>query len=62
MKVRIGFGFGVRTRVIEHSYPQVVDALEDLGYDSLWLSERVGGDAPDPTVAMAYAAARTTRL
>ena len=62
MKVRIGFGFGVRTRVIEHSYPQVVDALEDLGYDSLWLSERIGGDAPDPTVAMAYAAARTTRL
>ena len=45
MKVRIGFGFGVRTRVIEHSYPQVVDALEDLGYDSLWLSERIGGDA-----------------
>jgi probable F420-dependent oxidoreductase len=33
-----------------------------LRFDSLWLSERIGGQAPDPVVAMAYAAGRTTRL
>ena len=32
------------------------------GFDSLWLSERISGEAPDPVVAMSYAAGRTTRL
>jgi probable F420-dependent oxidoreductase len=40
----------------------VVDALERLRFDSLWLSERIGGEAPDPLVAMAFAAGRTTKL
>jgi probable F420-dependent oxidoreductase len=62
MKVRIGVGLGVRTRLNDHGYAQVVDALERLRFDSLWLSERLGGEAPDPLVAMAFAAGRTTRL
>ena len=62
MKVRIGFGFGVRTKLNDRGFGDVVDALEDLRYDSLWLSERIGGEAPDPLVAMAFAAGRTTRL
>src|SRR3546814_4960134 len=40
----------------------MVDALEDLRFDSLWLSERVTGDSPDPVVALAVAAGRTQRL
>jgi probable F420-dependent oxidoreductase len=43
-------------------FTQVVDALERLRFDSLWLSERIGGEAPDPLVAMAFAAGRTTKL
>ena len=62
MKVRIGFGFGVRTRLNDDGFATVVDALERLRFDSLWLSERISGDAPDPLVAMAFAAGRTTKL
>ena len=62
MKVRIGYGFGVRTRLNDDGFTTVVDALERLRFDSLWLSERLGGEAPDPLVAMAFAAGRTTRL
>ncbi len=62
MKVRIGVGFGVRTTLNDDGFAQVVDALESLRFDSLWLSERIGGAAPDPLVAMAFAAGRTTRL
>ena len=40
----------------------MVDALEELRFDSLWLSERVTGDCPDPVVALAHAAGRTQRL
>ncbi|MGB8860245.1 MAG: TIGR03854 family LLM class F420-dependent oxidoreductase [Ilumatobacteraceae bacterium] len=62
MKVRIGFGLGVRTKLNDTGFAQVVDALEALRFDSLWLSERIGGEAPDPLVAMAFAAGRTQRL
>lgn len=62
MKVRIGVGFGTRTALHDESYGEVVDELERLGFDSLWLSERVNGPAPDPLVAMAYGAGRTKRL
>jgi probable F420-dependent oxidoreductase len=62
VKVRVGFGLGTRTRINDGSFGEVVDALERLHFDSLWLSERIGGEAPDPVVGMAYAAGRTTRL
>ncbi len=63
MKVRIGFGLGTQTRANEPGpFGELVDALEDLRYDSLWLSERLTGDAPDPLVALAFTAGRTTRL
>jgi probable F420-dependent oxidoreductase len=62
MKVRIGFGFGTRTALNDDGFATVVDALERLRFDSLWLSERIGGEAPDPLVAMAFAAGRTTKL
>jgi probable F420-dependent oxidoreductase len=63
MKIRIGFGLGTHTNANEAgSFGDLVDALEDLRYDSLWLSERLTGDAPDPLVALAFAAGRTRRL
>ena len=62
MKVRVGFGLGVRTRLNDTGFLDVVDALEDLRYDSLWVSERIGGECPDPVVAMSMAAARTKKL
>ena len=46
VKVRIGYGFGVRTKLNDAGFATVVDALERLRFDSLWLSERLGGDAP----------------
>lgn len=62
MKIRIGFGLGTQTRLHDETYGTVVDALEKHDFDSLWLSERISGDAPDPLVAMAYGAGRTTKL
>ena len=62
MKVRVGFGLGVRTSFNDETFGDLVDALEDLRFDSLWLSERISGDAPDPVVALSFAAGRTTRL
>jgi probable F420-dependent oxidoreductase len=62
MKVRIGFGLGVGGLRDDGRFGELVDALEDHGFDSLWLSERVAGDAPDPLVGLAFAAGRTQRM
>ncbi len=63
MKIRIGFGLGTRTLTNDMTrFGSFVDDLERLGYDSLWMSERIGGPAPDPVVALAFAAGRTARL
>ena len=63
MKIRIGFGLGARTGVDDQDrYRLLVDELERLRFDSLWVSERINAPGPDPTVAMAIAAARTERL
>jgi probable F420-dependent oxidoreductase len=63
MKIRIGYGLGTRNATNDHErFDQLVDSLERLGFDSLWLSERITGDCPDPLVGMAYACGRTTKL
>ncbi len=62
MKVRIGYGLGVQGLRRDGTLPELVDGLETLGFDSLWLSERLTGDAPDPLVGLAFAAGRTTKL
>ncbi|MEJ7584074.1 MAG: TIGR03619 family F420-dependent LLM class oxidoreductase [Acidimicrobiales bacterium] len=63
MKIRIGFGLGTRTLTNDAaSFGPFVDTLERLRFDSLWLSEQLTGDAPDPLVALAFAAGRTERL
>jgi probable F420-dependent oxidoreductase len=63
VKIRIGFGLGTRTLTNDQrTFAPFIDALEDLGFDSLWLSERLGGECPDPVVGMAFAAGRSERL
>ncbi len=63
MKVCIGFGLGTQSLTNDSArFGALVDALEDLRFDSLWLSERLTGDAPDPLVALAFAAGRTRKL
>jgi probable F420-dependent oxidoreductase len=43
-------------------FAHLVDRLEELGFDSLWMSERLGSIAPDPLMALAVAAGRTEKL
>jgi probable F420-dependent oxidoreductase len=62
VKVRIGYGLGVRASSDPERFAALVDGLERLRFDSLWLSERVTGDCPDPIVGLAMAAGRTQRL
>jgi probable F420-dependent oxidoreductase len=64
MKVRVGYGYGGQgVRPLgSTSYDSLVDGLERLGFDSLWLTERVNADTLDPIAGLAYAAGRTRRL
>lgn len=60
MKIRFGVGLGADTAPDRLS--GIVDHLESNGADSIWFSELVYSPAVDPTVGMAYALSRTTRL
>jgi probable F420-dependent oxidoreductase len=63
VKVRIGYGLGTRSLTNDAArFNAMVDALEAIGFDSLWLSERITGDCPDPLIGLAVAAGRTTKL
>ena len=63
MKVRIGFGLGTLGATQDGaSFGALVETLEGLRFDSLWLSERATGPTLDPLVALAVAAGRSTRL
>jgi probable F420-dependent oxidoreductase len=62
MKVRIGYGLGVQGLRRDGTFGELVDTLETLRFDSLWLSERLTGDAPDPLVGLSFAAGRTKKL
>ena len=60
MKVRFGFTAG--PEVGAESLPTLVDDLERLGFDSLWIPEVLLQPTLDPIVALTFAAARTTTL
>lgn len=64
MKIRVGFGLGTTATagMGAEAFWGVVDACEALRFDSIWFSERAGGDLPDPLAAMAATAGRTSRL
>jgi probable F420-dependent oxidoreductase len=60
VKVRIGVGLGGESEPAH--FAAAVDRIEELGIDSLWLSELVFAPQVDPFVGMAFALSRTSRL
>jgi probable F420-dependent oxidoreductase len=62
MKTRVGFGLGNLRPMDGDALGALAEAMERHGFDSLWLSERISGPAPDPVLALTFAAARTRRI
>ncbi len=62
MKVRVGFGITGARPGSPSEFGALVDGLEQFGWDSLWLSERMAAPSPDPVTALAFAAGRTERI
>ena len=62
VKVRIGYGLGTRASSDPDRFAALVTGLEARRFDSLWLSERVTGDCPDPIVGLGVAAGLTTKI
>ena len=64
MKIRIGVGPGVggAAGMGAEQFNGLIDACERIGWDSIWFSERVGGDILDPLAAMSVAIGRSQRL
>jgi len=60
VKVRIGVGTGGSLGL--NDLGEVVTGLEELGFDSLWLSEVLTAPVLDPLVGLTWTAARTTKL
>ncbi|HEY3096651.1 MAG TPA: LLM class flavin-dependent oxidoreductase, partial [Acidimicrobiia bacterium] len=62
MKVRIGYGLGNLRPLDGDRLGALAEAIEHHGFDSLWLSERISGPAPDPLLGLTFAAARTRHI
>jgi alkanesulfonate monooxygenase SsuD/methylene tetrahydromethanopterin reductase-like flavin-dependent oxidoreductase (luciferase family) len=62
MKVRFGFTCRGQADLALDDFPQLVDDLERLRFDSIWLPELMLNGPFDPLVGLAHAAARTERL
>ena len=61
MKVRIGVGTGGAISTPD-ALAELVRGLDELGFDSLWLSEVLTGPVLDPLVGLSWAAANNPRL
>jgi probable F420-dependent oxidoreductase len=61
MKIRIGVGAGGASPTVE-ALAELVRGLDELGFDSLWLSEVLTGPVIDPVVGLSWAAATNPRL
>jgi probable F420-dependent oxidoreductase len=61
MKIRIGVGAGSGSCTTE-SMDELVTGLDELGFDSLWLSEVLTGPGLDPVVGLGWAASSNPRL
>src|SRR5258708_23599735 len=59
MKMRLGGGDG---SMPAETLAELVKARDDLGFDSLWLSEVLTGPVIDPAVGLSWAAASNPRL
>jgi probable F420-dependent oxidoreductase len=61
MKIRIGVGAGGASLKTD-ALAELVTGLDQLGFDSLWLSEVLTGPGLDPVVGLSWAAASNPRL
>jgi probable F420-dependent oxidoreductase len=61
MKIRIGVGASGASSTPE-ALGELVSAIDELGFDSLWLSEVLTGPVIDPAVGLAWAAASNPRV
>jgi probable F420-dependent oxidoreductase len=61
MKIRIGVGAATGAATPQ-ALGEIVRGLDELGFDSLWLSEVLTGPVVDPTVGLAWAAANNPRV
>src|SRR6266571_3198277 len=61
MKIRIGVGASGASSTPE-ALAELVTAIDELGFDSLWLSEVLTGPGLDPIVGLAWAAATNPRM
>jgi probable F420-dependent oxidoreductase len=62
MKIRVGYGLGNLRSLDGERLGDLAEAIEHNGFDSLWLSERISGPAPDPLLGLTFAAARTKKI
>ncbi|MGO9027308.1 MAG: LLM class flavin-dependent oxidoreductase [Acidimicrobiales bacterium] len=62
MKVRIGVGVGALALPDHQGFAQLVDDLDELGFDSIWMPEILTAPTVDPLAALAFAAAHNPRL
>src|SRR6202158_4709835 len=61
MKIRIGVGAAGASSTPE-ALADLVTSIDELGFDSLWLSEVLTGPVIDPVVGLAWAAAANPRV
>jgi probable F420-dependent oxidoreductase len=61
MKIRIGIGVASASSNPE-TLADIVTGIDELGFDSLWLSEVLTGPVIDPAIGLAWAAASNPRL
>jgi probable F420-dependent oxidoreductase len=61
MKIRIGVGAAAASSS-PAALAEIVKGIDELGFDSLWLSEVLTGPVLDPVVGLAWAAASNPRL
>jgi probable F420-dependent oxidoreductase len=62
VKIRVGYGLGNLRPLEGDRLGSLAEAIENHGFDSLWLSERISGPAPDPMLGLTFAAARTRKI
>ncbi|MGF1598645.1 MAG: LLM class flavin-dependent oxidoreductase [Acidimicrobiales bacterium] len=61
-RIRIGVAAGAGAVDDVDGYLRLVDALDDLGFDSIWIPDVITGAVFDPVAALGVAAGRRTRL
>ena len=62
MKVRIGVAAEAGATDDPRGFLRLVDALDDLGYDSVWVPDVITASVFDPVAALSVAAGRRERL